>query len=191
MSPNVADKRAAIMNAALRLFTRLGFHGAPTSKIARAAGIGTGTLFHYFSTKEELISQLYLEVKEDLKTAMVEGVGEEDTVRAKIRRLWFNALQWGLNNPDRFMFFAQFRNSPFITTLCKEEAKAHLQFMNAILEEGRKQEVLKNLPPELAADIASGMLLGVTHHLMEHPEKLGDEGYLEQVFDMFWDSIRR
>jgi len=63
MEESHSDKRTAILSASLTLFTERGFHGTPTSMIAREAGIATGTLFHYFKTKEELITALYLSVK--------------------------------------------------------------------------------------------------------------------------------
>ena len=43
------------MAAATRLFADEGFHGTSTRKIAAAAGVSEGTLFHYFSTKNALL----------------------------------------------------------------------------------------------------------------------------------------
>ena len=50
MSVQVPEKQKAVMEAALKLFTEKGFHGTPTSKIAKDAKVATGTLFHYFKT---------------------------------------------------------------------------------------------------------------------------------------------
>ncbi|MCJ7500817.1 TetR/AcrR family transcriptional regulator, partial [bacterium] len=59
MSRSGEDKRQAIMEAALDLFVELGFHGAPTSLIAKRAGVGVGTIYRYFQSKEELIHRIY------------------------------------------------------------------------------------------------------------------------------------
>lgn len=55
MKTQIMDKRKAIMEAALKLFTERGFHGTTTTQISKEAGVATGTLFNYFPTKEDLI----------------------------------------------------------------------------------------------------------------------------------------
>ncbi len=57
------EKKQSILDASLRLFVENGFHGTSTAEIAKTAGVATGTLFHYFKTKEELINSLYLHAK--------------------------------------------------------------------------------------------------------------------------------
>ena len=58
---NKADKRRRILSAARQLFTERGFDATTTSEIARAAGIGTGTLFLYVRSKEDLLVAVFLE----------------------------------------------------------------------------------------------------------------------------------
>ena len=52
------EKREAILDTALVLFTERGFFGTPTSMISKEAGVATGTLFFYFKTKEIFSSPL-------------------------------------------------------------------------------------------------------------------------------------
>jgi AcrR family transcriptional regulator len=52
--------RAAIVDAALRLFREHGYEAATMRAIARAAGVSTGNAYYYFSSKEELIQEFYL-----------------------------------------------------------------------------------------------------------------------------------
>lgn len=47
-------RRLHIIDAGLTIFARLGYHRATTAAICREAGIGSGTFFHYFPTKESL-----------------------------------------------------------------------------------------------------------------------------------------
>jgi AcrR family transcriptional regulator len=50
--------RRTILGAALQLFTTRGFHDTSTALIAREAGVATGTLFHHFASKAELVDAL-------------------------------------------------------------------------------------------------------------------------------------
>ncbi len=57
------SKREQIFEAAVQLFTEKGFEKTPTSAISKVAGVATGTLFHHFKTKEDLINALYFTMK--------------------------------------------------------------------------------------------------------------------------------
>src|ERR1035438_1859976 len=64
------DKRNAILGAATKVFAERGLSAA-TSAISAAAGIAEGTLFTYFTTKDELVNALYREIKLELADAMM------------------------------------------------------------------------------------------------------------------------
>lgn len=53
------DKKEMIFAAALKLFVKNGIDRTPTAMISKEAGVATGTLFHYFSSKEVLVNELY------------------------------------------------------------------------------------------------------------------------------------
>lgn len=74
----MSSKKEQILASALELFVTLGFHGASTSAIAKNAGISNGILFHYFKTKEELIIELYIEIKKGMMDAL-----EIDTITSQ------------------------------------------------------------------------------------------------------------
>lgn len=50
---NKMGKRENIVQAALELFVEKGFHGTPIIAIVKRAGVGTGTIYLYFSSKDE------------------------------------------------------------------------------------------------------------------------------------------
>ena len=56
-----SDKRARILDAAIRVFARAGYHGARVSDIAREAGIAYGLVYHYFRNKEEILASAFEE----------------------------------------------------------------------------------------------------------------------------------
>jgi AcrR family transcriptional regulator len=60
LTPRAELTRAAIVDAALRLFREHGYEAATMRAIARAAGVSTGNAYYYFSSKEELIQEFYL-----------------------------------------------------------------------------------------------------------------------------------
>jgi AcrR family transcriptional regulator len=68
------DKRRIILEAAVRVFARQGFHTCRVSDIADEAGVVYGLVYHYFSSKEEILDTLFLERWD----VMLEAISEVD-----------------------------------------------------------------------------------------------------------------
>ncbi|MCF9046953.1 TetR/AcrR family transcriptional regulator [Acinetobacter nectaris] len=68
--PLSEEKRVSILDAATVLIAEQGLN-VSTSKIARLVKVSEGTIFTYFQNKDELINQLYLDIKEKLRESLV------------------------------------------------------------------------------------------------------------------------
>lgn len=185
------DKKDIIMRTALRLFTENGFHSTPTSLIAKEAGVATGTLFHYFKTKEELLERLYIQIKEELAEVIFYQLEQETTIRGRLYRIWFNTMQWHLEHPLEMTFFNQFSSTPFISNITKEEAAQYLKPFFLVIADGKALEIIKNMPDDLLFDICYGMILAMAKYFMANSGRFEDSFYRDNAFDALWDAIRR
>jgi TetR/AcrR family fatty acid metabolism transcriptional regulator len=79
-----ADKRRVILDAAVRVFARQGFHTCRVSDIADEAGVAYGLVYHYFSSKEEILDTLFLERWDVMLDAIAEADGSERSAREKL-----------------------------------------------------------------------------------------------------------
>ncbi len=63
MSPQIAqvDRRRQILDAAVRVFARQGFHSTRVADIADEAGVAYGLVYHYFDSKDGVLSELFTE----------------------------------------------------------------------------------------------------------------------------------
>ena len=55
------DKRRLILDAAVQVFARQGFHACRVADIADEAGVAYGLVYHYFASKDEVLDTLFLE----------------------------------------------------------------------------------------------------------------------------------
>ena len=55
------DKRRAILDAAITVFARQGFHSARVSDVAAEAGVAYGLVYHYFNSKDQMLNELFSE----------------------------------------------------------------------------------------------------------------------------------
>ena len=75
---DVERNQKKIEDAALRVFTRLGFHGTSVRDIAKEAGVSIGNLYNYYRTKEEIFTSI---------------IGRYETHMEKLRRKALGPVQ--------------------------------------------------------------------------------------------------
>ena len=78
------DKRRLILDAAVRVFARQGFHTCRVSDIADEAGVAYGLVYHYFSSKEEILDTLFLDRWDVMLGAIAEADAAELSARDKL-----------------------------------------------------------------------------------------------------------
>ena len=82
--PGAVDKRRLILDAAIRVFARRGFHHCRVSDVADEAGVAYGLVYHYFSSKEEILNTLFSERWQLLVDAIAEIDAREIPARQKL-----------------------------------------------------------------------------------------------------------
>lgn len=128
------SKRDIILEAALGLFIKQGFEKTPTSAISKTAQVATGTLFHHFKTKEDLISALYLDIKLNLKELLITSINQDVLSNPKnmnqafieetFQSVWSSMIAWVLENPCKFKFLTQFSDSAHINSETRERVES-------------------------------------------------------------------
>ncbi len=78
------DKRRQILDAAIGVFARQGFHSTRVSDIADEAGVAYGLVYHYFKSKDEVLNELFSERWSLLLAAIGEADREGESPRAKL-----------------------------------------------------------------------------------------------------------
>jgi TetR/AcrR family fatty acid metabolism transcriptional regulator len=78
------DRRRQILDAAIRVFARQGFHSCRVSDIAREAGVAYGLVYHYFNSKEQVLNELFTERWSLLLAAVDEIDGRPIPPREKL-----------------------------------------------------------------------------------------------------------
>jgi AcrR family transcriptional regulator len=83
-SKAAVDKRRQILDAAVRVFARQGFHATRVSDIADEAGVAYGLVYHYFRSKDEVLNELFVERWSLLLAAIEEADRAGGSHRARL-----------------------------------------------------------------------------------------------------------
>lgn len=182
------DKEKKILDTALKLFVEFGFHGTPTSKIAKEAGVANGTLFHYFTTKETLIKELYVSIKNELNQLLATQANPNDSIKGAFRKLYFSTINWALVSQDKFYYIQQVHFSPHLAQIpaevLHEQSKMHIAFIEKVKVSGN----VKIMPNELLYTLVNSQIMGIYQYVLTQPIDQHQD-IIEQGFEMIWDLI--
>lgn len=159
------DKRARILEAAITVFAKNGFHETRVSDVAKAAGVADGTIYLYFESKEELLVSLFEDRVERLLAFMRDELPKKPNAQARLRAVI--DMQLGLLEGERELaevITVIFRQS---MGLMKESAApkflAYIDVIAKIISDGQTEGVFrKDVSPHLAARAIFGALDGIT-----------------------------
>ncbi len=188
-----SDKRRDIMQAALELIAEQGFHRAPMVEIAEKAGVGAGTIYRYFESKDVLITELFRELEDKIMAVLQEGYPSGRPLRERFLYLIRELLRYFIANPLHFRYMEQHFNSPYGITMHRDRllGKSGKQdIVKEIFEEGIAQQILKNLPVLVLFSMAFGAMISLMRdHILGFV--VLDEPLIRQITEACWDAIKR
>ena len=186
------DKREKLLQTALELFVSQGFNDTPTSKIAKEAGIATGTLFYFFPTKDELIISLYLKLKGQAAESINVALAEAKSTKEVIKTYYVESLKWSLRNPNDFSFLAQFSNSPYLKKIGAGEISAQIAPVLQLFRVAIGEQQIADMDVNLLYALISHQVFGVNQYLSSNKfTKKEQHNIIEDTFFMFWKMIER
>ena len=111
----MSDKKTQLIEASIDLFAQEGFWNTPTSRIAKHAGVATGTLFNYFESKDVLIDEVYLQLKQEWFDHIIEGFPQNGDIKESLEHVWFRYIDWSVRNPVRYQLLQQLKLSNLVS----------------------------------------------------------------------------
>ena len=97
---NAVDKRRLILDAAIRVFAREGFHRCRVSDIAKEANVAYGLVYHYFRSKDEVLDTLFTERWSLLLAAIRETDAGDGSAREKLHGVAAFIIDSFQHDPD-------------------------------------------------------------------------------------------
>jgi len=152
-------KRRLLLDAAVRVFARKGYHAARVGDIAEEAGVAYGLLYHYFSSKEEVLRSVFRETWRAL-IATIESVQEgDDPPREQLRKVAEILLRSWRRDPDlvRVLVLEVTRSQLLAGEM--DEIGASFQAIQGIVERGQVDgSIRSDIDPRLASYVFYGAI---------------------------------
>ena len=184
MEEELKDKRQAILAAAMELIAEQGFQGAPMSQIAQRANAGVGTIYRYFSGKEDMINALYLDAKQRITQAMLRGYEDGMPVPLAFRSFVRGLLDLFIANPKLLSFSEQYLCSPLITAASREEAGRIMSPVSRLFQQALEQDLLKPMPFAMMGELVYGSIAALARYAISSSEEVDIDAGISAIWDM-------
>jgi TetR/AcrR family fatty acid metabolism transcriptional regulator len=134
------DKRARILDAAVRVFAERGFFGATVAEIARAAGVADGTIYLYFKNKDDVLLRLFDEKMTELLGEAKAAAAQEGTSSARLARLVQLQLALVEKDPElaQVLIVELRQSAQFLKAEGRQKLAAYLDVFGQIVREGQE-----------------------------------------------------
>ena len=182
--PRSEDKQIAIIEAAIGTIASHGLV-APTTLIARQAGVAEGTIFRYFPTKDDLLNAVFLHLKQSLRDA-AESVLAGVTIEERARSSWNGYVDWGIAHPQASKTLNQLSVSDRITSDSRARADALFPELRE-LSEVATESALDGCGDGFVDVVFSALADAVMSFVSRHPDRA--EACKAAGFFMLWKGM--
>jgi AcrR family transcriptional regulator len=157
------EKRRLILDAAVRVFARSGYHTSRVADIAEEAGVAHGLLYHYFPSKEEVLATVFRENWEQLLERFRAVEDSDEPADEKLRGIAKILLRTWRNDPALVtVMVREVARSPHLQAQVEEVGEGFL-VIQRIVEEG---QAAGSFRPDVDARLASWVLYGAMEELL-------------------------
>jgi TetR/AcrR family transcriptional regulator, fatty acid metabolism regulator protein len=190
--PVVADKREAILRAAITVFAHNGYFNAKVADIAREAGVADGTVYLYFKSKEEILRSIFDRSVEravaDVKKQLVTTSDPREKLR-QIARLHLERL--GSDRDLAVVFQVELRGSTkFMEEFSAAGFAEYLALIRSTFEEGQRAGLFRaDLNPKVVSKILFGALDEMATNWILSRRRYKLAPLADQVLDIFLNGV--
>jgi TetR/AcrR family transcriptional regulator, fatty acid metabolism regulator protein len=165
LSPTPAQslRRRRILDAAVRVFARHGYHGARVGDIATEAGVAHGLLYHYFSSKDEVLETVFRDNFGELLERFRAVESSDEPAPEKLAGIAKILLRTWRNDPDLVTVMVRDVARSARLQLQVAEVREAFAIVQRVVEQGQSEGTFRK---DLDARLASWIVYGGLEELL-------------------------
>ena len=196
MKNNIKNtKRERIIESALLLFAKYGYHGVCMDAVARDAKVAKGTLYNYFLSKEDLYDSIIPFRLDNLLKSIQRAFNKRKNVKQNLKSYIVHIYSFMLRNPCFFKIWKEGENRHSFniknkTNLPRQKMR---NILLSVLKGGEKERIIKNnIDFELYTDLILGTIEASVERKIKNSEKneiIPDKKEKENLIKFIFNAI--
>lgn len=186
------SKKEKILKAAVEIFSCKLFHQVTMDEIAVSSGVGKGTLYQYFNSKEDLFHEVIKYAYKTYYQVLKNCLSVDGSSRQKLEAV-MSMQQEFMKSHMKFVYLLA--EERLVTSLILEEEaiEAHqeiIELVRKVIEDGIKKGEFRKIDPTLAAKIFMSGIAALWYNAYVYGETQGLLNYsMEEIMDIFYNGF--
>jgi TetR/AcrR family fatty acid metabolism transcriptional regulator len=180
-------KRVAILDAAAEVFSRKDFHQVLTDEIAAEAGVGKGTIYRYFRSKDDLYFATIVRGLDQLGKTLADPSPPKSPPRDRLERIAMDVMKFFWNRRPFYMLLQ--RDEKLLQNRASEVRKKRGE-LERVIQEAIERGIRGGEFREMDARVAANLFLGMIRSaVVYHRESETASAYVAQITDVFLRGV--
>lgn len=185
------DKRDVILDAAVKVFSRRGYHRAKMEEIALEAGIGKGTIYEYFDSKLNLFQEMLERSRDIYYNSLVDDKQENLSFKERLRAVFLSHINFCREHKEltRVVFWDAEIMDEELKAWCYEKRKEKEEEFKGIVLKAIKAGEIRRVSEQVLTLIISGVLTSIWAPLTLEDWDIEAEELTDTLIDMVFNGI--
>lgn len=187
-------RREEILAAAKKVFSERGFEKATLDEIAEVAEFGKGTIYNYFSSKEELFASIIERGIDSFQRFVSERITNKISPKEKVATYVDAAFDFFQQHRQLFSILVLERHklervdNEWFNRCCQQQSE-QIAFLNSLIKEGIQIGEFKNLPADKLAQFLTGMIHVSIFHAIRNPQSVNLKKDAKIIKELFFEGV--
>lgn len=186
------EKRVHIIRSAIKVFSEYGLDGTKMELVAKEAGIGKGTIYEYFASKEQLFQEMIIYCVESYSRGLKESTDQENSIEDKLLNYTSYNIDFFNKNQDMLLMAMQMN-------IFSQEMREHMieqglvifRYCRDMVAKARaKGELRPDLDPESASFLINGTIEQFTKQRVFFKKNPPDQQDYRILVDLMLRGLR-
>ncbi len=176
-----SNKKGEIIAATLELIAERGVHNTPMSLVSKRSGIAAGTIYHYFTSKEKLINDIYIGIK---SAALADVMKDDDATKPykdRFFNIWGSYYDYLVSHPNTLSFLEQCASIPILDEEVRKQADAITMPLIDFFHLGIESGILKLPNIELVLALIHGSIVNLAKLQLSGQSTITEEHKLSAI----------
>jgi AcrR family transcriptional regulator len=188
MQIDQTDKRQMVLQTTLHMIHETGIQATSMAKVSKRSGVAVGTIYHYFESKEALITELYRSIKMELLGRIFDDFEASEDIRQGFEHVIRQMIAFAKSQPEAYAFVEGYAASPEINSDVKAEVyEAYLKHVGVMYDALKRQS-----PNLISMHLLNVYLDGALSFLIRAciaGEIEWDDPEIDTYIEMVWHGI--
>ncbi|MGX1265026.1 AcrR family transcriptional regulator [Rossellomorea marisflavi] len=149
----IIDRKKQIVDAATKSFSLFGYKATTMDQVAKLANVGKGTIYTFFSNKEELFDEIAFSLMDEMKDRAEKAISPTVTFSENVHNALFSMLEYRKEHKLTIKLYQEAREmgTPAVSDALQKLEQMVVEFLSERISRAIESKAIKPCNPEMTA----------------------------------------